>query len=131
KYKRWRKFSIAVAILGPLGFFSELSFGEDYFDLAMPVVYDVKIDAAHDLVMLSYVFIVDFIGFYGILALTILIAAAGVAVVYYNQAFFKRFTGNIHHYVPGIYLVLFVFFLGSAILIDLKEHYVPYAVVEE
>jgi|GEM_PF-5923941 len=130
-YRRWRMFTVAVMVLGPLGFFSELSFGEDYFDLDMPVVYDVKIDAAHDLVMLKYVLMEEQIGKSGVILLALLTGLALIALVYYKRDFFKKLTGDILHYQPGIFLFLFVFFLGSAVLIDLKEHYVPYAIVEE
>ena len=39
---------VFVGILGLIGFLDEISFGERLFDLTMPVIYEVKIDALHD-----------------------------------------------------------------------------------
>lgn len=49
-----RKFLISVTILSLVGFLDELSFGERIFDIKMPIIRGVKIDAVHDFLFLGY-----------------------------------------------------------------------------
>lgn len=59
RYEQWRLFTAAVCVLSLVGYLSEVSFGETVLEMEMPVVYGVKVDAAHDLVMLIYVILHD------------------------------------------------------------------------
>lgn len=131
RYEQWRLFTAAVCVLSLVGYLSEVSFGETVLEMEMPVVYGVKVDAAHDLVMLIYVILHDQIGKPGIAALVLLATVLLAIVIWKKRSRLRKKTANIHRFAPGHYLGLFLLFLGTALVIDLKEHYVPYAIAEE
>ena len=45
-----RRWLVLVTVLGLLGFLDELSFGERLFGLKMPMIANIKLDSAHDLI---------------------------------------------------------------------------------
>lgn len=132
KYRSWWKLSLPVTLLGLVGFLDEISFGERIFDLTMPVVLDVKIDAAHDLVAIAYLFLKDIFGLFGLVAIILgLGVAAGGLYLYQQKYTLEDLTGNLFQTVPGQFLVLFLVFLFAATVIDLKEDYIPFVIAEE
>lgn len=131
-YGSWWKLSLPVALLGLVGFLDEISFGERIFDLTMPVVLGVKVDAAHDFVAIFYLFLKDIFGLYGLVAIILGLGIIVAGLFLYQQKYsFRDLTGNLFQTLPGQFLVLFFFFLFAATIIDLKEDYIPFVIVEE
>ncbi|MBX2991831.1 MAG: hypothetical protein KF749_11785 [Bacteroidetes bacterium] len=82
KSRRVRVINILVLAVGFLGFTSEISFGERWFNLTMPVVRGVKIDAVHDFVDLGYQILRDKLPGFVLLLLVAAAALTFVAVVW-------------------------------------------------
>ncbi len=121
KSKKYRKELIAVSALGLLGFLDEISFGEWFFDLKMPHIGGVKIDAAHDFVFLGYILIKSFtdshaifvyllIGVGAIMAITVALKYGYKLIGIISNSYYKQ------TYILALFFVSLVF---TSLIIDL------------
>jgi len=130
-YNSWRKLTWLVAILGLIGFLDEISFGTRFIEFAEPELLGKNINALHDFIFISYIFFTDSLGFYGVLLL-VLASVAGVIFIYIKQQKYqiKGFIGDPLK-PPGLFLVLFFFFVSAAQIADLKGFITPLVIIEE
>lgn len=111
----------AISIISLVGFLDEISFGEMLFDLSMPTLAGVKIDAVHDVVELAYMNIQTVPKSLIALVCYLFLLALWLTTRQLNRKWeapahkFVRFCTN-----PSTFFILFfVFFISAAILIDL------------
>ena len=122
KSKMDRKALAAVSAVSLLGFLDEISFGERLFDLDMPRIYGMEIDAAHDLVCLAYRMIMRLAAAYP--AYLILFLSAGIIIVTvpllkYRSELSKIIAG-IHREEPFLLALFFTILIFFSIVIDLE-----------
>jgi hypothetical protein len=115
----YSKAQFAVPLLCVLGFLDEISFGERIFDLEMPYVYSVKLDAIHDVAMIMYRVLEDHVGFgmtVGMLAAFILVLVA-IAAMYRRR--FTPITETMRRYPTLVFVLLSITFAVCALMLDL------------
>ena len=115
KSKTNRKALIAVSAVSLLGFLDELSFGERLFELKMPLICGVKIDAAHDFFVLALKVTNDLVrshSTYGILFLLSGIIVVTVLLFQYRVKLTKMITRN-YHEPPFILALIFTVLIYS------------------
>ena len=116
-----RRWIVLVTVLGLLGFLDELSYGERLFDLKMPMLAKIKLDAAHDLIDWVYyegpLVVARHRGLY-LFALVAAVLLVAVALIRLRRPLreLARERGNYPLYVL---MLFFVAFLAGAITIDL------------
>lgn len=123
-----------VACLGLLGFLDELSFGERPFELEMPYLRGVQIDAAHDLFTVVYAIARDWIRSQPVTGLLV-VAIVGLATVLAMRRYRARFTRALMNYPNReavIFACIFAALIGFALVIDLNivQHNVLFSVEE-
>lgn len=130
-YSSWRKLTWLVAIIGLIGFLDELSFGSRIIAFAEPELLGKNINALHDFFFIGYIFFTNLVGLYGVLFL-VLGFSAGIIFLYFRQYRFriKDFIGD-PTTPPGLFLVLFAFFVIAAQIADLKGFIAPLVIIEE
>lgn len=116
------KLLIFISIMGLMGFLEELSFGESRFDLSMPVLYGVKIDAMHDFFFLGYKLIMKNVNISGSL---ILFLVAGGLILLLVIMFRCRHTllnvaSAVKEYPPYLLVLFFGMLILAALIIDLE-----------
>ncbi|MCZ6626371.1 MAG: tetratricopeptide repeat protein [Deltaproteobacteria bacterium] len=111
-----------ISGIGLLGFLDELSYGERLFDLSMPYIGDVRIDALHDFYKLVYKEFVTFIPTQATsVFLLFTVATASLLILFYRYRFkVWRQLSTTPRYPPYILVLLIVVFLVSALVIDLE-----------
>jgi len=117
-----RRLLFVVTAAALLGFFEEISYGESLLGLKMPVVNNTKIDAGHDVILLTYRTLHGLADAHLIL---LLVGLAGVAVA--SFALLWRYRNVIRERLPGLawdapilLLLCFVVFVTVAQIIDLE-----------
>lgn len=129
-----RKWLILLLALGLIGFLDELSFGERLFDLEMPVIGGVEIDAVHDFtefgLRLTLILITDYQLAFSLVLLGGLVLSI-VAILKYGNRFWTAVIADRHY---PLYLVMFFFMvlIFSALSLDTGQYpFRGYQVVEE
>jgi hypothetical protein len=118
--KNISKISLVVPILGLLGFLEEISFGERYFKLTMPIVAGVKLDSIHDLVDLIIAgetrsFLMENLIFLAVFGLLVLAVAVGLLV-----RSWEKVSLHFGSQPALIYAVLALFYVGLSQVLDLE-----------
>lgn len=118
---RHRGLLILIAVLGLLGFLSELSFGERILGLSMPWLAGVKLDGVHDLFALSYALLFkrphsDVL--YAVVLAGIVAGLIVVCVRYWSRL--RDALSRVQHSPSHLLLLISVALVLSAILIDLN-----------
>ena len=116
-----RRWTVLVTVLGLMGFLDEVSYGERLFDLKMPMLAKIKLDAAHDLIDWVYyegpLVVARNRGLY-LLGLVAAILLAAVALIRLRRPL-RELACERRNYPLYILLLFFVGFLAGAITIDL------------
>ena len=86
--------ALVFCVLGGLGCLSEISFGERIFAFTAPQIQDVKIDAVHDLLQLSWRMVGNLKVYMLLIALLAVLSVAGVVWLWRRSA---RFRGLLAH----------------------------------
>ncbi len=121
KSKMRRKALIVVSAVSLLGFLDELSFGERLFGLDMPLIYGVKIDAAHDFIYLACKVMLKLATTYPtymILFLLTGIITVTVSLLKHRSKLAKIIT-SIYHEEPFVFVLFFTILVFFSIVIDL------------
>lgn len=112
-FPRWY---MIVPILGLTGFLDELSFGERHFDFPMPTIAGKKVDGIHDLVDMAYEMILQKTSE---TAANLLLALVIMGLVGILVRYRREISVRLSQHPPLPYLVLTVFLLVPAVLIDM------------
>lgn len=119
--RRWLYLLLAI---GLLGFLEEISYGERLFDLKMPVVYGVKIDALHDLIDVALLhgpsWLMENILLSSTLGLFFL-AALGLLLKKYSQPLWDFATAAKYREL-FLVMIMMVVFAGGAVILDMEDH---------
>ena len=114
-----------IPVFGLLGALDELSFGQRLFELDMPVVRHVRIDALHDLVELGYRGGVKVLTAGGLAAFLVVLGIVAGVLLFRAR---HRVAGLFERHRPLTYAAFAPVFIAPAMLIDL-EVFPRYAVV--
>lgn len=123
RVKRGKNFImlIIISFFGMIGFLDELSFGERIFDLSMPELYGVKIDAIHDLLFLCCKIIKQKLDITWTLLLCFSAGSFIVisAIIFTFRNKLVNFGMEIERYPPYILMIFFGCLILAALIIDL------------
>lgn len=108
--------------LGLIGFLDELSFGERIFNLSMPSVRGVQIDAAHDFFELGFTMYRHGLDRYPVLAISLIVGALVVAglIIYRFRTAIKNFIGTVLTAQSYRFLMIGCILVFVALVIDLE-----------
>jgi len=109
-----------ISAIGLLGFLDEVSFGESLFGLSMPEIEGKTIDALHDFYEVGYFQLFKLTPTYAI-ALYLLLTSVAVGLLillFIHKAKVWRDLSMVQGYHLYILMLLIVFFLVSALVID-------------
>ena len=110
--KRQRRVYFVVPLIGLLGFLEELSYGERIFDITMPQIYDVKVDALHDLIRVGLKILESHSSIWIRALLVFLVGALIVVTIMKRRAIRSKIANTLQRY-PAFRLVL----LGTGLII--------------
>jgi len=127
KSEKNRKVLIMVAAVGLVCFLDEISFGEELFNLNMPHIGCLKIDAVHDFFCLGFIAIILLERSYPVLLFSSA-AIGAILTIVATRKFRTKIIGMVSALncnKTGILLLLFVFLGFAAMILDLDILYLP------
>ncbi len=119
KRKSYRKVYLVIPLLGLVGFLDELSFGQRMFNLTMPKIYGVEIDAVHDFAELAYKVFINHSTY------VLAVSALGVfcivlfLIILKHHKYLDRIPDVIKRYPPFVFVLSFIAFIFIALIYDL------------
>jgi hypothetical protein len=121
KSKKHRKAPNVVSAVSLLGFLDELSFGERLFELEMPRINGVKIDAAHDFFNLAYRVIMKLAATYPTYVILFISTGIIIAIVLLlkHKSKLTKIVTIIYHNQPFILALFFAILVFFSLVIDL------------
>ena len=111
---------ILLLVFGTIGFLDELSFGERLFDLEMPELAGVKIDALHDFFNLTLTLIFKLISHDQIFALLLILIGFVLSILgilkYGKRIWYASIKDG--SFQVSLIMLMFIAFIFSALLLD-------------
>lgn len=109
-----KKIYLLIPLVSLLGILDELSWGEKTFNLDMPVLYYLEIDALHDFLEVIYYFLQNNYANWQIFPITFLIIAVIISIIFIKEimSFFKN-------HKPLIFIFIALLILLIAQIIDI------------
>ena len=113
-------------VLGLVGFLEEISFGERLFNLNMPMLGSVKIDALHDFIDVGIILVPNLITDYQLPALFLLLSMF-ILFIFVVLKYGKRFWGAFvdESYYP-LNLVMFFFVVMAFLALLMDAEFFPF-----
>ncbi len=121
-----RKWLILLMVLGLLGFLEEISFGERLFNLNMPMLGGVKIDALHDFIDVGIILVSNLITDYQLPALLLLLSVF-ILFLFVLLKYGKRLWGAFvaESYYP-LHLMMFFFVVLAFLALLMDAEFFPF-----
>ncbi len=134
KDARSRKFFILFSVFGLIGCLEEISYGERFFDINMPTLGGVKIDAIHDFFGLGINLILSLATNNQVLILLVFLSGLVLSIIAIRK-YGKRYwdAAIVRQYYPSILVtLLFIVLIFSSLMLDTDRfHFRGYKALEE
>ena len=112
--ERYKKTLILVMLLGLVGFLDELSFGQRIFDLNVPTVLGIPLDAVHDIYTIALVAVKIYP--YIFVSIFVLIGFLSVYILVHKGITLNGVIKSILSEAPYFYFAFFVVYLSISII---------------